>query len=197
VDEESELRASKGGFLILISIKNFSDDSAKWTMTFNPIELEYFKILIRHIMNNPAKEITNIFALHRGNDLKSRQLGTLESQNILNKLRDYHWLRFSNEKPEIRLGPRFIAEMGPFLKLMFQNQTNDCLFCRKLVIQSAQCDQCGGHYHLPCVLELQTSKTNPKCKNKQCGNENLPKELSKIRVQDSLDSDESSEEDSD
>ena len=135
MDEESELRASKGGFLILISIKNFSDDSAKWTMTFNPIELEYFKILIRHIMNNPAKEITNIFALHRGNDLKSRQLGTLESQNILNKLRDYHWLRFSNEKPEIRLGPRFIAEMGPFLKLMFQNQTNDCLFCRKLVIQ--------------------------------------------------------------
>ena len=133
MDEESELRASKGGYFILISLK--SDDSAKWTMTFNPIELEYFKILIRHIMNNPAKEITNIFALHRGNDLKSRQLGTLESQNILNKLRDYHWLRFSNEKPEIRLGPRFIAEMGPFLKRMFQNQTVDCLFCEKLVIQ--------------------------------------------------------------
>lgn len=66
-----------------------------------------------------------------------------------------------------------------------------------ILFQSAQCDQCGGHYHLPCVLELQISKTNPKCKNKQCGNENLPKELSKIRVQDSLDSDESSEEDSD
>ena len=66
-----------------------------------------------------------------------------------------------------------------------------------ILFQSAQCDQCGGHYHLPCVLELQISKTNPKCKNKQCSNKNLPKELSKKRVQDSLDFNECSEEDSD
>ena len=139
MDEESELKASKGGFFILTSFKDCFDDPTKMTMkaheTFTPIELEYFKILIRHIMKNPAKEITNIFALHRGTDLKPKALGNLESQNVLNKLRDYHWLRFSNEKPEIRLGPRFIAEMGPFLKRMFQNQTVDCLFCEKLVIQ--------------------------------------------------------------
>ena len=67
--------------------------------------------------------------------VKPKALGNLESQNVLNKLRDYHWLRFSNEKPEIRLGPRFIAEMGPFLKRMFQNKTVDCLHCEKLVIQ--------------------------------------------------------------
>ena len=137
MDEESELKASKANFFILTSLKDCSDDG--WTIkaheTFTPIELEYFKILIRHIMNSPAKEITNIFALQRGPELKTKQLGIIESQNVLNKLRDYHWLRFSNEKPEIRLGPRFIAEMGPFLKRMFQNQAVDCLFCEKLVIQ--------------------------------------------------------------
>ena len=85
-------------------------------VTFAPFELEYLKIIVKYIMESEAKEISQTHALHKIGEVTTKKLTQTEAEKILQKFNEHQWLRFSPDKPNIRLSTRFIAEMEPFLK---------------------------------------------------------------------------------
>ena len=62
------------------------------------------------------RQLSNINAINRCIDVKTRKIHAEEADAILKKFREHHWLRFDAEDPTVRLHPRFIFEMEPYLK---------------------------------------------------------------------------------
>ena len=145
-DEESE---KQSGVMILKSKKDSSENydeeklTSKAMVTFSTEELEYLKILVQRILESDSKEITSTFALNRISDMKnSRKMTVQQAESMLHKFKEHHWLKFDDSSPNIRMTPRFICEMGPFLEKMYKKLTDDdkctqikCGFCNDLVFQ--------------------------------------------------------------
>ena len=151
-------------------------------VTFSTVELDYLKILVKHIMASETKEITQTFALNRIGDLNPKKLTQQEAEKVLHKYNDHQWLRFSDDKPNIRLSTRFVTEMEPYLRDVYKDIIVDCAFCHKLVIQSIKCENCDTYYHLYCVMACadRASDNNVKCK--ECKTHDLPKSLDQSRL---------------
>ena len=131
----------------------------KAMVTFAPFELEYLKIVVKYIMESEAKEISQTHALHKIGEVASRKLTQTEAEKILQKFKDHEWLRFSPDKPNIRLSTRFIAEMEPFIKKNYKGLFYECkeVKCGKMVIQRVKCENCEASYHIYCVSRMQSA----------------------------------------
>ena len=110
-------------------------------------------------MESEAKEISQTNALHKIGEVTSKKLTQTEAEKILQKFKDHEWLRFSPDKPNIRLSTRFIAEMEPFIKKNYKGLFYECkeIKCGKLVIQRVKCENCEASYHIYCVSRMQSA----------------------------------------
>ena len=78
-------------------------------VTFAPFELEYLKMIVKHIMESETKELSQTGALHLIREVTSKKLTQTEAEKILHKFKDHQWLRFDHEKPNIRLSTLLLA----------------------------------------------------------------------------------------
>ena len=137
-------------------------------LTFAPHELEYLKLILNEIMENPMRQIKSTKALNNKYPKKSGQntkkIQPHEAEMILQKFIDKKWL--VENSGIILLSTRFIYEMEPFLKDVYTGFVNQCSLCRKIAIRCIECpdENCDSKYHVYCVKEIrQKTKQSPKC----------------------------------
>ena len=128
-------------YLVLVNRNKITGGSEKCPMlTFKPKELDYLQILVRKIMHNEMKQISHISALNCVAEMNSK-VGKKETEklkeaeNMLEKFKKHKWLRFDDANPKIRLSPRFVKEMEPYLRKDFEQYVADCCVCHSIVIQ--------------------------------------------------------------
>ena len=167
-DEELTKKVSS---LILINKTDRSRDTNKLTikdqLTFSPRELEYFKLILDKIMENPMRQIKSTKALNVSRTLihPRRKIQPHEAEMILQKFVDKKWL--VNNSGTIIMSTRFIYEMEPFLKDVYTDLVNQCSLCRRIAIRCIECPDknCDNKYHVFCVREMRqkTGQSPPKC----------------------------------
>jgi len=154
-DEEDR---DKKSFLALVNLTDRSREENALTIKamhyFTPHEIDYLKYLIEGIMNHPAKQLGQTSALNAISQVKSKKLGVLDAEQILEKLVEHKWLIVSMDR--VRFHPRFIAEMESWLKDVYPELVNTCSACQKMVIKYLQCPnegKCEAVYHLHCIYD--------------------------------------------
>ena len=166
-DEELTKKVSS---LVLINRTDRSRDTNKLTikdqLTFAPHELEYLKLILDEIMENPMRQIKSTKALNvsKNMDKNTKKIQPHEAEAILEKFKDNKWL--VEKDGIILLSTRFIYEMEPFLKGVYTDFVNQCSLCRKIAIRCIECpnENCDNKYHAYCVREIrQKTGQNPKC----------------------------------
>lgn len=166
-DEELVKKVSS---LVLINRTDRSRDTNKLTikdqLTFAPHELEYLKLILDEIMENPMRQIKSTKALNASKNLdkSTKKIQPHEAEMILQKFKDNKWL--VEKDGIILLSTRFIYEMEPFLKDVYTDFVNQCSLCRKIAIRCIECpnENCDSKYHAYCVREIrQKTGQNPKC----------------------------------
>ena len=139
LDEESP---KKNSFLVLVNRIDRSKDSNKLTIVdqvvFEPHEMEYLKLILNEIMEDPLRQIKSIRALNiaknRIQTTEGSVIETQEAEVILKKFKDRKWLT-ENYKGIILLSTRFIMEMGPYIKDTYSDRVGECGLCKKIVIR--------------------------------------------------------------
>ena len=134
-------------------------------LTFAPHELEYLKLILDEIMENPMRQIKSTKALNvsKNMDKNTKKIQPHEAEAILQKFKDNKWL--VEKDGIILLSTRFIYEMEPFLKDVYTDFVNQCSLCRKIAIRCIECpdENCDSKYHPYCVREIrQKTGQNPK-----------------------------------
>ena len=166
-DEELTKKVSS---LVLINRTDRSRDTNKLTikdqLTFAPHELEYLKLILDEIMENPMRQIKSTKALNvsKNMDKNTKKIQPHEAEAILEKFKDNKWL--VEKDGIILLSTRFIYEMEPFLKDVYTDFVNQCSLCRKIAIRCIECpdENCDNKYHAYCIREIrQKTGQNPKC----------------------------------
>ena len=179
----------KTGFFVLCNICDSSREITQLTfkamVEFSPNEVEYFKILVDHILLSDQKEISFATALNAVTNIKrvkgSRKFTQKHAETSLKKLYENKWIRYGDEN--IRLSTRFIAEMEPYLQdlkmksygqkrgSLKKNSSQNlpdikrCQKCKKLVIRSINCSVCTRSFHLYCVFDIRKNESEAKiCK---------------------------------
>lgn len=161
-----EVDTDKKSFLALVNLTDRSNETSKLTIkamnTFAPFEIEYLKLIIEAIIYEPGKQVGLTMALNACSSVKTKKLGVVDAQRILDKLHQNKWLIINRDK--LRFHPRFIAEMEPWLKDMYPDFVNTCTACQKLVIKSLYCpnEDCEGVYHIHCIYDRKV-KNRGKC----------------------------------
>ena len=86
-------------------------------LTFAPHELEYLKLILDEIMENPMRQIKSTKALNASKNLdkSTKKIQPHEAEMILQKFKDKKWL--VENSGNILMSTRFIFEMEPFLKV--------------------------------------------------------------------------------
>jgi len=165
-DEELVKKVSS---LVLINRTDRSRDTNKLTikdqLTFAPHELEYLKLILDEIMENPMRQIKSTKALNvsKNMDKNTKKIQPHEAEAILQKFKDNKWL--VEKDGIILLSTRFIYEMEPFLKDVYTNYVNQCSLCRKIAIRCVECpnENCDNKYHVFCVRQIKVDTGSPKC----------------------------------
>jgi len=165
-DEELTKKVSS---LVLINRTDRSRDTNKLTikdqLTFAPHELEYLKLILDEIMENPMRQINSTKALNvsKNMDKNTKKIQPHEAEAILQKFKDNKWL--VEKDGIILLSTRFIYEMEPFLKDVYTNYVNQCSLCRKIAIRCVECpnENCDSKYHVFCVRQIKVDTGSPKC----------------------------------
>lgn len=182
-DEE---HAKKISSLILINRTDRSRDTNKLTikdqLTFAPHELEYLKLILNEIMENPMRQIKSTKALNvsKNLDKNTKKIQPHEAEMILQKFKDNKWL--VEKDGIILLSTRFIYEMEPFLKDVYTDYVNQCSLCRKIAIRCVECpdENCDNKYHVFCVRKIKEDTGSPKCT--QCKS-TLPERFQGVETQ--------------
>lgn len=173
-----ENHCEKGNYLAVINQLDRSDDSSKLTINqmkyLEQYEVEYLKLVVDHIMDHPLRELSSTNALNVAKDVKRKKVQIVEAEPMLEKLKMHNWLSEVNNK--IRLSPRFLMEMMPYMKKVYGDKVNKCAAVNcfngdREVIRSIVClnPECGKHFHLFCAHD---KNMNYKC---VCGAQ-LPKQ---------------------
>jgi len=156
---------------------------------FTPAEIVFMKQMVDEILLSDLKEISRQAALLIVPRVKAalsgnKQFTMSEAEKSISAFVSRKWLKFDSEKKNIRLTPRFLAEMQTYLhKLRSQAEELEdedhpgagvkvcpAPGCNQIVIRSFQCDRCKEHFHLYCVADQQgTGKETrgrcPKCQS--------------------------------
>jgi len=167
LDEESPKKIS---FLVLINRADRSKDTNKLTikdqLNFAPHELEYFKLVLNEIMENPMRQVKSTKALNiaKNLDKSTKKIQAHEAEAILQKFKNHNWLR-ETSSGTILLSTRFIYEMEPFLKETYPDSVGKCTLCRKIAIRSIECsnENCDSQFHAYCAKQLPDHRCN-QCK---------------------------------
>ena len=152
----NEERKTKVRSLMLANRMDRSTDSNKLTIksmvTFSPHELEYLRLLVDAILNDPMRELEQIKALNLGKKVKRRKVSVSQTEIIVEKFIEHKWLVLSSLN-NIRLSTRFIYEMEPFLRNVYRNKSLNCNLCEKIVIRSVECPNksCDLQLHSYCA----------------------------------------------
>lgn len=167
-----EANIAKNSFLLLVNKTDRSKDDNKLTIkdqtTFPPHEMEYLKLIVDNIMENPLREVTSTRALSISKDVNknNKKIPAQEAEVILQKFKDHNWLAECQDSGAILLSTRFIYEMEPYLKEIYPDNVGTCAKCKKMVIRGIYCsnEDCESQYHIYCAHEKKEKIKCVKCK---------------------------------
>ena len=128
-DEESKKKTKS---LILV---NRNSNGLSAMVDYTKVELEYLKIVLRHIMESDDKQISMIYALNRVNDLQGKRFSQGDAEDFLDRLCKDHWIRYTEGNEGIKLAPRFVKEMEPYLRVVYEDYIGTCAACQKFVMK--------------------------------------------------------------
>ncbi len=80
-------------------------------------------------------QISQTSALNLALGVKTKSMKTNEAENLLNRMVEDKWLREAEDGAKIRLAPRFVAEMSPYLVEVHDDVLQNCHLCKKLVVK--------------------------------------------------------------
>jgi len=152
----NEERKDKKRGLLLSNQMDRSEDCNQLTIkamvTFLPHELEYMKLLVKAIIDNPMRELSQTVALNMYKKVKKKKVTIAQSEATLEKFIEHKWLMLSKDE-NIRLSTRFIYEMEPYLNKAFKDKDLKCSFCERIVIRSVVCPNkaCDSQFHVYCA----------------------------------------------
>ena len=151
-DEESKKKTKS---LILV---NRNSNGLSAMVDYTKVELEYLKIVLRHIMESDDKQISMIYALNRVNDLQGKRFSQGDAEDFLKRLCKDHWIRYTEGNDGIKLAPRFVKEMEPYLKVVYEDYTGTCVACQKFVmkvsfLQKELCVFCNSTNYFGLIAE--------------------------------------------
>lgn len=182
-----ESKKGKSSFLLLVNKTDRSKDDNKLTIkdqaTFPPHEMEYLKLIVDDIMENPLREVKETRALSISNHVNrnNKKIPAQEAEVILQKFKDHKWLadyeieqknrEGKSYNPQrwiktgiILLSTRFIYEMEPFLKEVYPKLVGSCSApkCKKIVIRGINCpnEDCECQYHIYCLNDMKRKSRN-------------------------------------
>ena len=144
---------------MLINQLDRSSDPTQLTrkamVEYASFELEYLKLVVAGIVSSEAKEISATSAINLTREVKTKQMKPTEGQAVLRRFAsdEAAWLRLTDDDA-YRLAPRFIAEMGPYLKQVHGTDVGDCGLCHQLVVRDSKCGSCPATFHLYCLTTL-------------------------------------------
>lgn len=157
---------AKTSFLLLVNKTDRSKDDNKLTIKdqaiFQSHEMEYLKLIVDHIMKDPAHEVAATRALSISNwvSKNTKKIQTQEAEVILQKFKDHKWLTETKDSGAIILSTRFIYEMEPYLREVYPDDVGKCAKCGKVVIRGVNCpnEDCDCRYHMYCAVILKKTK---------------------------------------
>jgi len=163
---DEEARNPRKSWLILINKTDRSKDSNKLTIkdqvTFTNNDLEYLKMILDQIMENPMRQINSTRALNVARDMNknNKRYTVQDAEKTLQKFKDHKWLIDGGDPGSIILSTRFIIEMEPFIKEIYANFVGKCFLCKKFVVRSIECsnEDCGCQYHNYCIKSSRCTK---------------------------------------
>jgi len=169
LDEESPKKIS---FLVLTNRADRSKDTNKLTIkdqfNFAPHELEYLKLVLNEIMENPMRQVKSTKALNiaKNLDKSTKKIQAHEAEAILQKFKNHNWLR-ETSSGTILLSTRFIYEMEPFLKETYPEYVGKCILCRKIAIRFIECpnENCDSQFHAYCAKGIEYRCNQLQCKS--------------------------------
>jgi hypothetical protein len=68
-------------------------------------------------------------------EVKSRSMKTNEAEKLLGQMTADKWLKQADDGAAVRLAPRFVAEMEPYLAEVHADVLQKCHVCKKLVVR--------------------------------------------------------------
>ncbi|CAH0399197.1 unnamed protein product [Chilo suppressalis] len=124
------------------------DDATKSQNVFSATELEYFRILIEHIMTTEARQITGINAMNLVGGMKASFTKT-DAQKLLNT-----WCRMrylDKDQNNYALGVRAIHEFEGYLRQNMPDTIEECCLCKQIVFRGFNCPSCALAVHTRCL----------------------------------------------
>ena len=123
--------------------------------TFSHNDLEYLKLILDMIMENPMRQINSTRALNIAKEMNknNKRFTVQDAEKTLQKFKDHKWLIDGGDPGCIILSTRFLIEMEPFLKETYSDFVGKCFTCKKFVFRSIECinGDCDSQYHSYCV----------------------------------------------
>jgi len=164
---------NKNSFLLLVNKTDRSKDTNKLTIKdqtiFPPHEMEYLKLIVDDIMENPLREVTSTRAMSISKDVNknNKKIPAQEAEVILQKFKDHKWLAENNDSGAILLSTRFIYEMEPYLKEIYPDNVGTCAKCKKIVVRAVYCsnEDCECQYHIYCANDKNVNYKCVKCQS--------------------------------
>jgi len=168
-----EANKGKNSFLLLVNKTDRSKDDNKLTIkdqaTFAPHEMEYLKLIVDNVMENPLREVTSTRALSISKDVNknNKKIPAQEAEVILQKFKDHKWLADCKDSGAILLSTRFISEMEPYLREIYTDLVGNCTKCGKIVVRGIDCsnEECECQYHIYCAHDPTVKYKCGKCKS--------------------------------
>ncbi|XP_060524761.1 non-structural maintenance of chromosomes element 1 homolog [Cylas formicarius] len=146
---------------IVMWLNTKDDNISKFQISFSALEMEYFNVLLKEIINSQSHKLTYATVLNITSTL-STHLSRDNGQTVFTK-----WLKggyFVKIDDYVYLGPRTIFEFTSFLKSHCPEQI--CNLCLELVFTGTKCGSCERPFHSHCLQKYLNNQTNcPCCKN--------------------------------
>jgi len=174
-DEESKRKSN-----LMILVNRNSSYGMNAMVSYTKVEIDYLKIVVQNIMESDDKEISLIYALNRVNELQGKRFSQGDAEDFLNRLYKDHWIRYTAGNDGIKLSPRFVKEMEPYLKDVYEDYIGECVACQKFVMKSINCENCDGKYHWYCTTMMADRSNDNVARCHKC-NTALPENFTQNR----------------
>ncbi|XP_066257008.1 non-structural maintenance of chromosomes element 1 homolog isoform X2 [Euwallacea similis] len=147
---------------LIVWLNTRNDDISNLQITYSPIELEYFHVILQEILCSDDNKLTSIIVLNITSNL-TEEFSRDSGQKILKIWIDGGY--FVKKGNFVYLGPRLILEFMSHLKSICPNHI--CKLCSELVFTGKKCSSCDKLFHACCMHKYLDRQENcPMCKNR-------------------------------
>lgn len=120
-------------------------------------QLDYFQNILKQIIVSDNGTVSSIECLNI-----TKKLSKSDAQDFLIALKEQKFL-LQLPQGKFTVSPLTISELFPFFEHHFEEALVKCEICKKPVIYSASCANCGVRVHKYCLNKYKAQMKKPKC----------------------------------